>query len=860
MWTVWGTAFMWWMPQPHSRQSSGAADPASAAAVTAPITQGPVSLAEDLRPVAMSEAATFAAESSPIETPRAGEESFSNTGDNQTAFITDAVHALGESNSETGNSGEELLETQPEDVSGPLPIEEVSREHAAPGTVEYLLSQQELPAEFQVLNAAESEQIEPGLPDFCNSTIEIAPASNEEVLYADTVRTTSASASEELDTAVDAPSYIFINAEQIAPRLSEFAKSEIEIPAACDELRDPHVEDEDDETFAEELSDQSPDPLGEGENKRRVMASADGLVSAVVFGEVPSYAEDNISEIELAADGLDLQYVLAEAEVEHSGEELWIEDDAGHIQQIDASGFPAEACSGTGPHFEASSMSAAALNMDMREPLVVMTDFGQILGKREMSDRRIGRVRQVTGAVVDVQFDGPLPAILNALETQNQGNRLVLEVAQHLGENTVRTIAMDTTDGLVRGQEVTDTGEAIAVPVGEETLGRIMNVIGEPIDEAGPIKSNQRRPIHASAPEFIEQSTEVEVLTTGIKVVDLLAPYSKGGKVGLFGGAGVGKTVLIQELINNIAKGHGGYSVFAGVGERTREGNDLYHEMIESKVNVDPHETGSAKGSKCALIFGQMNEPPGARARVGLAGLTVAEYFRDQGQDVLFFVDNIFRFTQAGSEVSALLGRIPSAVGYQPTLATDMGALQERITSTAKGSITSVQAIYVPADDLTDPAPAASFAHLDATTVLSRSIAEKGIYPAVDPLDSTSRALEPRIVGEEHYQVARQVQSILQRYKALQDIIAILGMDELSEEDKRIVARARKIERFLSQPFHVAEVFTGKPGVLVDVKDTVKGFKGLCNGDYDHLPEQAFYMVGTIDEAIKKAEDLAAAA
>jgi F-type H+-transporting ATPase subunit beta len=476
-----------------------------------------------------------------------------------------------------------------------------------------------------------------------------------------------------------------------------------------------------------------------------------------------------------------------------------------------------------------------------------------------MSDRRVGRVRQVTGAVVDVQFDGPLPAILNALETQNQGNRLVLEVAQHLGESTVRTIAMDTTDGLVRGQEVTDTGLAIAVPVGDETLGRIINVIGEPIDEAGPVKTNERRPIHAPAPTFVEQSTEVEVLVTGIKVVDLLAPYSKGGKVGLFGGAGVGKTVLIQELINNIAKAHGGYSVFAGVGERTREGNDLYHEMIESGVNKDPKK-GSTEGSKCALVFGQMNEPPGARMRVGLAGLTVAEYFRDQGQDVLFFVDNIFRFTQAGSEVSALLGRIPSAVGYQPTLATDMGALQERITSTAKGSITSVQAIYVPADDLTDPAPATSFAHLDATTVLSRSIAEKGIYPAVDPLDSTSRALEPRIVGEEHYQVARQVQSILQRYKALQDIIAILGMDELSEEDKRIVARARKIERFLSQPFHVAEVFTGKPGVLVDVKDTVKGFKGLCNGDYDHLPEQAFYMVGTIDEAIKKAEELAAAA
>ena len=476
-----------------------------------------------------------------------------------------------------------------------------------------------------------------------------------------------------------------------------------------------------------------------------------------------------------------------------------------------------------------------------------------------MSDRRVGRVRQVTGAVVDVQFDGPLPAILNALETQNQGNRLVLEVAQHLGESTVRTIAMDTTDGLVRGQEVLDTGLAIAVPVGPETLGRIINVIGEPIDEAGPVKTSERRPIHAPAPSFVEQSTEVEVLVTGIKVVDLLAPYSKGGKVGLFGGAGVGKTVLIQELINNIAKGHGGYSVFAGGGERTREGNDLYHEMIESGVNKDPKK-GSTEGSKCALVFGEMYEPPGARMRVGLAGLTVAEYFRDQGQDVLFFVDNIFRFTQAGSEVSALLGRIPSAVGYQPTLATDMGALLERITSTAKGSITSVQAIYVPADDLTDPAPATSFAHLDATTVLSRSIAEKGIYPAVDPLDSTSRALEPRIVGEEHYQVARQVQSILQRYKALQDIIAILGMDELSEEDKRIVARARKIERFLSQPFHVAEVFTGKSGVLVDVKDTVKGFKGLCNGDYDHLPEQAFYMVGTIDEAIKKAEELAAAA
>ncbi len=476
-------------------------------------------------------------------------------------------------------------------------------------------------------------------------------------------------------------------------------------------------------------------------------------------------------------------------------------------------------------------------------------------------EKSIGRVRQVTGAVVDVQFSGHLPAILNALETQNQGNRLVLEVAQHLGEHTVRTIAMDSTDGLVRGQEVIDTGDVIAVPVGEETLGRIMNVIGEPVDEAGPIKSNERRPIHAPAPSFVDQATEAEVLVTGIKVIDLLAPYSKGGKVGLFGGAGVGKTVLIQELINNVAKHHGGYSVFAGVGERTREGNDLYHEMIESKVNVDPAKNGgSTKGSKCALVFGQMNEPPGARARVGLSGLAVAEYFRDQGQDVLLFVDNIFRFTQAGSEVSALLGRIPSAVGYQPTLGTDMGELQERITSTDKGSITSVQAVYVPADDLTDPAPASTFAHLDATTVLSRGIAEKGIYPAVDPLDSTSRILDPRVVGEEHYAVARQTQAILQKYKSLQDIIAILGMDELSEDDKLNVARARKIERFLSQPFSVAAVFTGKEGVLVDVADTVKGFKGLCNGDYDHLPEQAFYMVGTIEEAIKKAEDLAAEA
>ena len=471
-----------------------------------------------------------------------------------------------------------------------------------------------------------------------------------------------------------------------------------------------------------------------------------------------------------------------------------------------------------------------------------------------------GHVRQVMGAVVDVQFDEHLPEILNALETDNHGNRLVLEVAQHLGENTVRTVAMDSTEGLVRGQEVVDTGEAIAVPVGDETLGRIMNVVGEAVDEAGPIKTAEKRPIHAPAPSYVDQSTEAEILVTGIKVVDLLAPYAKGGKIGLFGGAGVGKTVLIMELINNVAKAHGGYSVFAGVGERTREGNDLYHEMIDSGVNKDPRKDGSAKGSKCALVYGQMNEPPGARARVGLSGLTVAEYFRDQGQDVLFFVDNIFRFTQAGSEVSALLGRIPSAVGYQPTLATDMGALQERITTTQKGSITSVQAIYVPADDLTDPAPATSFAHLDATTVLSRGIAEKGIYPAVDPLDSTSRMLDPRIVGEEHYTIARRVQEILQRYKALQDIIAILGMDELSEEDKLAVSRARKIERFLSQPFFVAEVFTGSPGVFVNLADTIKGFKGLCNGDYDHLPEAAFYMVGTIEEAVAKAEKLAAEA
>ena len=471
-----------------------------------------------------------------------------------------------------------------------------------------------------------------------------------------------------------------------------------------------------------------------------------------------------------------------------------------------------------------------------------------------------GHVRQVMGAVVDVQFGEHLPEILNALETDNHGNRLVLEVAQHLGESTVRTIAMDSTEGLVRGQEVVDTGEPIAVPVGDETLGRIMNVVGEAVDEAGPIKTAEKRPIHAPAPSYVDQSTEAEILVTGIKVVDLLAPYAKGGKIGLFGGAGVGKTVLIMELINNVAKAHGGYSVFAGVGERTREGNDLYHEMIESGVNKDPRKDGTAEGSKCALVYGQMNEPPGARARVGLSGLTVAEYFRDQGQDVLFFVDNIFRFTQAGSEVSALLGRIPSAVGYQPTLATDMGALQERITTTQKGSITSVQAIYVPADDLTDPAPATSFAHLDATTVLARGIAEKGIYPAVDPLDSTSRMLSPLIVGEEHYAVARRVQEILQRYKALQDIIAILGMDELSEEDKIAVARARKIERFLSQPFYVAEVFTGSPGKFVDLADTIKGFKGLCEGEYDHLPEQAFYMVGTIEEAVAKAEKLAAEA
>ncbi len=471
-----------------------------------------------------------------------------------------------------------------------------------------------------------------------------------------------------------------------------------------------------------------------------------------------------------------------------------------------------------------------------------------------------GRVTQVIGAVVDVKFDGELPPILNALETENRGARLVLEVAQHLGENSVRCVAMDISEGLVRGQEVRDTGGPITVPVGAGTLGRIINVIGEPVDEAGPVPNEGRRAIHQPTPSYVEQSTEAQILITGIKVVDLLAPYAKGGKVGLFGGAGVGKTVLIQELINNVAKTHGGNSVFAGVGERTREGNDLYHEFIESKVNADPKNPDPNVVSKCALVFGQMNEPPGARMRVALSGLTVAEYFRDQGQDVLFFIDNIFRFTQAGSEVSALLGRMPSAVGYQPTLATDMGALQERITTTTKGSITSVQAIYVPADDLTDPAPATSFAHLDATTVLSRSIAEKGIYPAVDPLDSTSRMLTPAVVGEEHYAVARRVQQVLQRYKALQDIIAILGMDELSEEDKLTVARARKIERFLSQPFDVAAVFTGSPGVQVKIEDTVKGFKGIIEGQYDHLPEAAFYMVGTIEQAVEKAKKLAAEA
>jgi len=467
--------------------------------------------------------------------------------------------------------------------------------------------------------------------------------------------------------------------------------------------------------------------------------------------------------------------------------------------------------------------------------------------------QKTGKIIQIIGAVIDVQFEDDLPEILTALEVDNSGNKLVLEVAQHLGENRVRTVAMDSTEGLKRGDQVKNTGAPISVPVGPETLGRIINVIGQPIDQRGELKTKEKWPIHRDAPKFTDQSTETEILETGIKVIDLLAPYSKGGKIGLFGGAGVGKTVIIMELINNIAKAHGGFSVFAGVGERTREGNDLYHEMIESGVIKL-----EGKGSKAALIYGQMNEPPGARARVGLTGLTVAEYFRDkEGQDVLFFMDNIFRFTQAGSEVSALLGRIPSAVGYQPTLATDMGNLQERITTTSKGSITSVQAIYVPADDLTDPSPATSFSHLDATTVLSRQIAELGIYPAVDPLDSTSRILDPRIVGEEHYRVAREVQKILQTYKSLQDIIAILGMDELSEEDKLTVARARKIQRFLSQPFFVAEVFTGSPGKLVSLDSTIKSFDAICKGEYDHLPEAAFYMVGTIEEVVAKAEKMA---
>jgi F-type H+/Na+-transporting ATPase subunit beta len=472
-----------------------------------------------------------------------------------------------------------------------------------------------------------------------------------------------------------------------------------------------------------------------------------------------------------------------------------------------------------------------------------------------MATNNIGTITQITGAVVDVRFDSDLPNILNALHVKADGRLIVLEVAQHLGESEVRAIAMDTTDGLVRGEKAVDTGSPIQMPVGPECLGRILNVIGEPVDERGPVGNKSTLPIHRSAPTFVEQSTEAEILVTGIKVIDLLAPYAKGGKIGLFGGAGVGKTVTIMELINNVAKAHGGVSVFAGVGERTREGNDLYHEMIEGGViKLD------GPGSKVALVYGQMNEPPGARARVALSGLTVAEYFRDaEGQDVLFFVDNIFRFTQAGSEVSALLGRIPSAVGYQPTLATDMGGLQERITSTKKGSITSVQAIYVPADDLTDPAPAASFAHLDATTVLSRSIAEQAIFPAVDPLDSTSRMLDPRVVGQEHYDVARSVQRVLQQYKSLQDIIAILGMDELSEEDKLVVSRARKMQRFLSQPFHVAEVFTGTPGVFVKLEDTIKAFKGILAGEYDSLPEPAFYMVGTIDEAVAKAKKLEAA-
>lgn len=503
------------------------------------------------------------------------------------------------------------------------------------------------------------------------------------------------------------------------------------------------------------------------------------------------------------------------------------------------------------PTASLSSASSHSTSAAMKTSATPKYSAPKETSRMSTSANSTGKISQIIGAVVDVEFEGKLPSILNAIETDNNGVRLVLEVAQHLGENRVRTIAMDSTEGLVRGEPVRDLGKPIMVPVGPATLGRIMNVIGEPIDERGEIGSDMLRPIHADAPAFIDQSTESEVLVTGIKVIDLLCPYAKGGKVGLFGGAGVGKTVLIMELINNIAKLFGGYSVFAGVGERTREGNDLYHEMIESKViNLDGD-------SRATLVYGQMNEPPGARARIALTGLAQAEYFRDEeGKDVLFFIDNIFRFTQAGAEVSALLGRIPSAVGYQPTLATDMGTLQERITSTNKGSITSVQAVYVPADDLTDPAPATSFAHLDATTVLNRAISEKGIYPAVDPLDSTSRILDPRIVGEEHYETARGVQEILQKYKELQDIIAILGMDELSEDDKIAVARARKVERFLSQPFDVAEIFTGSPGVQCKLEDTIKGFKGLIEGEYDHLPEQAFYMVGSMDEAIKKAEKM----
>ena len=494
-----------------------------------------------------------------------------------------------------------------------------------------------------------------------------------------------------------------------------------------------------------------------------------------------------------------------------------------------------------------------------RKPRVAKPKADAPAAAKTATTNNVGVISQIIGAVVDVSFPDNLPAILSALEPDNNGNRLILEVAQHLGENTVRTIAMDSTEGLTRGQNVTDTGSQIRVPVGPKTLGRILNVIGEPIDERGPVNAELTMPIHAPAPLFVDQSTESSILVTGIKVIDLLAPYAKGGKIGLFGGAGVGKTVLIQELINNIAKGHGGTSVFAGVGERTREGNDLYHEFLDANVIAkDADGNAISEGSKVALVYGQMNEPPGARARVALSGLTIAEYFRDvEGQDVLFFVDNIFRFTQAGAEVSALLGRIPSAVGYQPTLSTDMGQLQERITSTNKGSITSVQAVYVPADDLTDPAPATSFAHLDATTVLNRAISELGIYPAVDPLDSTSRVLEPRVVGQEHYDTARAVQSILQKYKSLQDIIAILGMDELSEEDKLTVSRARKIQKFLSQPFHVAEVFTGISGEFVQIEDTIRSFKAVVNGEYDHLPESAFYMVGGIDGAIAKAEKLA---